>query len=247
MARHRSRSRRRRRTVWFVPRTGAGVDNDATFSCWADVGVGFFPKGSASTPNFIISPILGSLVQAIDPTIDPDMAQKPSTERWRVERIVGDVAVQAIQLGDPNAGGAVLRFDGVDVHMGVVRRDATADAVSPVFPVTNNEALADWLWMDHWSMSTAETVCHNCTGQTSNPGGDCDTLCDAIMPTALTGFQVFGVPNLVWRHVDIRVKRTIRPEQALQLVIQAEVAPAAVNFVALSVQPKLRVLLSRSV
>lgn len=245
MKHRKSHSRRKRRTIWWTPPTGASSYNDPTNSCWADVGTGFFPVGSASAPAFGISPIITNLKQQLDPAelTDPEFAQHPVTERWRVERIVGSVAVQAISTAQPQ-----LYHDGIDVHMGIVRRTATHDAVSMVFPDPNDESLSDWLWLKHFSMSAAALVCHVCDGVDYgvSDGGNCST-CPGQNMTAISTATVFGVPALTWTDVDVRVRRNITTETGLWLVVRATVATTAVDRVALSWQPKLRALLSRSV
>lgn len=246
--RRRSHSRRKRRVIWWAPPTtplGATTPmNDPTVSCFADVGVGFFPVGSMGSPTFGLSPIITNLKPQISPDElkYPEFSQHPSTERWRVERIVGDVAVQAIGTAQPS-----LFLDGIDIHMGIVRRTATHDAVSMVFPDANDECLADWLWMTHFSMSAASTVCHECPIEWDGTG---DASGSGALGTAghvVTPYEVFGTPALTWTHVDVRVKRNVRTEDGIWLVVRATVGAGAEDRVALSWQPKLRALLSRSV
>lgn len=238
--RFKSRRRRRTRVVWFAPRTST-LNTDAFTSCFADEGVGFFPKGSTSSPRGIISPIIGNITQALSPDADPTLSEHPLAERWTVQRIVGDVAVQAVSTQQLQ-----LAHDGVDIHMGIYRSQSIGDAVLDYDPTQNQECLMDWLWMTHFSMSCAEITCHDCpVDETTNSQPPVETTGD--IGSAVTGFQVFGVPSLTWTHVDVKVKRRVEPEHGLWLAVYATVGASAVDRVALSCEPKLRVLLSRTV
>lgn len=236
------RRRSRRRTVWFAPRTDPD-HKDPSVSCWADVGLGFYPIGATGTPRLVWSPIVTNIAQAVTPTVDADLNQHPLSERWTVQRIVGDIAFQAYEL--PDQFGTTLRWDGVDVHWGIYRGETIGDAFPLPRPDENFSCLGDWLHFDHFSMSTAEVVCHDCdiTYGSVTDAGNCAT-CPGTTSTGITGAQMFGVPNLVWRHVDVKVKRKILPEHGLWIVACATVGVGAEEFVELSWRPMCRVLLS---
>lgn len=243
------RSRRRRRVVWFAPRTSDTM-NDPTVSCWSDVAAPLFPVGSASSPRILVSPIVTNIAQAVSPSTDADLGSHPLSERWTIQRIRGQVLVDVINTQQvPSA------LDGVVIHLGIVRMATVGDAFPIPQPQRNDSCLSDWMWLHHEQSSAAVTVCENCqstlvTSGTIIDGSTTETvnlLSTGPTGTAITGYDVFGRPNLIDIDVDVRVKRKIEPEHGLWLVVTAEVAPTAVDRVELSVHPYLRVLLSGSV
>lgn len=239
--RHRA-MKRKRATAWWVPRTSDNLDFPTT-SCWANEGEPFSALGSTSgLPTRVICPIASSEVQAISPDISQQMARHPEVERWRLERIVGDFNVSAF--------GIQGFLDGFFINWGICRYKSVGDNTLVPSPTLNESALYDWLVLGHFSVWSLSHACFNCTGQATCPTGDpngCD-LVDVNVPTALTAFQFSGVPGDVWTHVDVKVKRTIRPEEGLAFVMEAEAGSlAAADRDVLSFTPRLRALLSKIV
>lgn len=234
--------------MWFAPRTAPTFD-DPTVSCWSNVAGPLWPVGSASVPHILFSPIVTNIVQAVSPTADIDLNAHPVSEGWTVQRIRGQILIDAIAI--PDQFGNVTSWDGVVVHMGIVRVSAIGDAFGIPQPQLNEACLSDWLWLHKVQMSAAGVVCHNCpvdettTGTGDASGSGSDVSGDIAHP--VTGFQVFGAPNLVDVNVDVKVKRRITTEHGLFLVFTCETAFNAVDRVELSIRPQLRALLSKTV
>lgn len=191
-------------------------------------------------PELAIAPIATSEVQAISPDISQQMARHPEVERWRVERIVGDFNVSCF--------GTLGFLDGFFIHWGIVRTTVQDDLLRIPSPRANDAALADWLVLGHFSLWSLSHGCFNCTGQATCPTTNGCDLVDVDMPTALSAHQFSGVPGDVWTHVDVRVRRTMRPEQALYLVVEAEAgSQEAAARDTLGFTPKLRCLMSKIV
>lgn len=191
-----------------------------------------------------------NIAQAVSPDTDADLGSHPLSERWTIQRIRGQVLIDAINTEQVQAA-----LDGIVVHLGIVRMATVGDAFPIPQPQRNDSCLSDWMWLHHEQMSAASVACHDCqetlvTSGTILSGGTTETvnlLSTGPTGTPITGFQVFGRPNLIDIPVDVKVKRRIEPEHGLWLVVTAEVAPTAVDRVELSVHPFLRVLLSGSV
>lgn len=249
MAKRRRSRRRRPAVVWFAPRTESPNGGDWSQSCFADVAGPLWPTGSASSPIRLISPIVTNITQAISPTTDSDLNSHPISERWTIQRIVGQILVDVIAI--PDQFGVVTSWDGVVIHAGIVRVNTIGDAFGIPRPDRNDSCLSDWMWMTHVQQSAAGVVCHNCpvnetmTGTGDASGSGYDVSGDIAHP--VTGYEVFGRGNLIEIPVDIKVKRRVEPEHGVWLSMTAETAPGAVDRVELSVRPMLRALLARTV
>lgn len=245
MARRRfsRRSRRKTKVVWFAPRTGVDGTDGPAYSCWADIDALLKPVGAADTAHtIVISPIVTNVEQAITPDLYPDaMNSHPMPERWTIQRIRGQILADCIQTQSPS-----LSWDGAILHAGIIRTQTVGDNLVIPVPHLNDSCLSDWLWMTHIHMSAGQLVCHDCPSTQTC----CDNSNNSVVGstgTAITGFQVFGRPNLIEIDVDVRVKRKVEPEHGIWLVMTAETAPTAVDRVDFTVRPMLRALLSRTV
>lgn len=228
--------RRKSRVVWFTPRGLAHnpeSDSDdlvpASGTCYTPKSFQVNPNGASTGPTILDSPIVWNLEQSLyllnpdtgDPNIDPGMVAHPLSERWTIQRIVGQVvvAINPIVVEVPNdiVGGLF--------HWGIVRMSTLGSSVltpSPRMPDTANES---WLQLGRGVVA---------------PGN--------IISTGISSATALQIPTTVVVPIDVRVKRTVRPEETVSFVFEGELGgDADVNNFSFFVTPFLRALLSRTV
>lgn len=240
---------RKRRVVWFVPRTsGAANTADAAESCWAEVPSLLAPYNAVPAPPVTVLqiPLVWNLTESLDPTVTPSMTAHPLSERWRVERIVGQVLLATQH--NPSTNPSIIT--GGIAHLGIVRNTTIDDGIVDLNPADNANAGRSWLWLQHVLLADDHTACFPCPI-------DCiwhdDQGCHhesegANASYPLSASQIFGYPTARMIDVDVRVKRNIGPEDVLSLHVSFEQAVFGdTPVVELGVTPKLRVLLSRTV
>lgn len=251
-ARRPFRKSRRRPTTWFVP--GFGSDPDfphwGSFSCWADEAVVITPTNILLPPGggLFHSPIVWNLEESIDPTVDARMLAHPLSERWRVERIVGQVylATEHNVLNPPDNS----TFTGLLISMGILRTQTATDgtATLDVDPALNANASRPWLWLNHLTLADDHAYCFTCAGEKPcNDGNGCGehASADGVYASA---YEVFGYPTAAVVPIDVRVRRTIRPEDVLSLHISCiQTVQRDTQYCNLGIIPKLRCLLTRTV
>lgn len=177
---------------------------------WLAAPMGYVPNSFLLVPAVVSTQVLASS------QLGPKTAQ-PTIERFRVERIVGDITWRF----SSNAGGAdALWMLSCGIALGDEAQGAL-EAKDPSLPAgaATTDAEDPWMWLRHTHFENDQT--------------------NELSPNGVT-----NASRQDW-HIDIRVKRLIRPSSFLGLWLRPTVVtvPAAT----LQVQLALRVLLSRTV
>lgn len=233
--RFRSRGlRRKKRVVWFVPPVADPPDDDGFVSCYSDAAAVVYPLGAGTSPTQFHSPIVWNIAQALSPLVDPGMKAHPTSERWTIERIVGDILISPIVV---DAAINLTGYFGWSSRMGIVRGVTLGDALVAPSPSLNDSANASWMWLHSVIGAWPSLACDQCT-----------QIPDAAHPQIpISSSQVLGLPTSIVVPVDLKVKRTIRPEEHCTLCMDFGVPPGLENGLVFYVTPKLRALLSRTV
>lgn len=245
------RAKRRRSGFWWIPPVDETEDGPAV-SCWADEDIQIAPAGNAGgLPSHLIIPFIYNVqggfspaeVAALDAALTPNPLRwraHPSAERWRCDRIVGDIMFQAqhVTQAGPNAcdpTGPML------VNISVQETSTLGDGLVFYDPELNDAALGRRrIHERHLFIAQDSVLCHTCDTDTqSQEGGS-----TGHVGSAFTTAQRFGVPTSRVVHFDLRPRASIKPEQTLFMVITTS-SPCP-DTDALFILPKLKCWVSKA-
>lgn len=244
--------RRRRSGFWFVPPTGDGGFDDAKASCWADTDTSFSLSSSTTTPGgpaLLNIPILWNLTETLNPRDAaglPDGTTSvaryrayPWAEKWRLERIVGDVMIIGRRV-DEGADNCITTGPML-VNFSFQHNPSLGDAPIIYSPAENDGALGKhWFHERRVFLSPSGTICTKCDGETGT-GSNQTAKQDG---NVYTYYTLTGVPSAKVVHFDLRPKLRVGPESFVSLIMTGSGPCAEDNFV--GVLPKLKAYLSRS-
>lgn len=229
--------RRRNRGYWWAPATSENTDVASANPEFVGPHTSCYTQFTEMMDAGIILqiPILDNFEQGIpDYAIDEleelpagsfpgplpldGWRHKPTSERFRVVRVVGDVLFQAFI---PDEGAEDIQT--WPIRVGMIRSDAFAEADLAWDPSANQDVGARWLGL--WTIKQA-----------------------AYKTTWLQNGGYSGVPFFNKLHVDVRVPRSIGMEQGLQLVVSSlnETVGTGQQDTTLIVQTFLRAYVQRA-
>lgn len=232
--------RRRRSGFWFIPPVSDGSD-DARFSCWADNDLAMVATDSGSSlPKLLICPIVWNVQESFPPGVmgafDNQFKAHPLAERWKIDRIVGDVMIQASHVtgvNDPGVGGPML------VNFSFQDTGTISDSPVVFSPALNDSALGRRRIHERRVFISPDFVgCHTCDTEDEN-GGKTGTTGSTIAAA-----QRFGVPTAKVVHFDLRPRAVVKPEMTLSMIVTC--SSAAPDNETLFILPKLKAWVSKS-
>lgn len=105
------------------------------------------------------------------------------------------------------------------VHAGILCTESDDDGLVILSPQFNSDALKPWVWKDQIPISS------------SNPVSD-------------TSYQLYGVPSVQHRTINVKTRRRLKPETAINLILQTDTQLA--TGVSVLVSPMLRAYVTRT-